>query len=321
VVEDAPPGAFGSSLTSLLRAAIRVAGLILILQAGPYLLTAQAHAPGADPVTSDPPRPDSANPASLAELEIESMGARMNGLFYLASGPGPHPVVILLHGFPGNERNLDLAQAIRRTGTNVLFFNYRGAWGSGGRFSFANSLDDVAAAVHFARSAESVRQYHSDPERVVLLGHSMGGWLAILGAAADSSIKCAGALDYWNVGSDGRLMRADKREDSLFTAYADWLTARGGPLRADSGRTLTSEIKEHAEDWDVDSSAKSLRTRPVLLISTTVNPYRATFTAALESAGARKVTAVNWKSDHSFSALRIKLARTVAEWLHRSCGL
>jgi uncharacterized protein len=321
VVEDAPPAAFGSSLTSLLRAAIRVAGLILILQAGPYLLTAQAHAPGADPVTSDPPRPDSANPASLAELEIESMGARMNGLFYLASGPGPHPVVILLHGFPGNERNLDLAQAIRRTGTNVLFFNYRGAWGSGGRFSFANSLDDVAAAVHFARSAESVRQYHSDPERVVLLGHSMGGWLAILGAAADSSIKCAGALDYWNVGSDGRLLRADKREDSLFTAYADWLTARGGPLRGDSGRTLTSEIKEHAEAWDVDNSAKTLRTRPVLLISTTVNPYRATFTAALESAGARKVTAVNWKSDHSFSALRIKLARTVVEWLHRSCGL
>jgi pimeloyl-ACP methyl ester carboxylesterase len=303
-----------------LRVAFRVAGLILILQAGPYRLTAQARAPGTDPVTSDPPRPDSANPASLAELEIESMGARMNGLFYLASGPGPHPVVVLLHGFPGNERNLDLAQAIRRAGINALFFSYRGAWGSGGRFSFANALEDVAAAVHFARSDESAQQYHSDPGRVALLGHSMGGWLAILGAAADSSIRCTGALDYWNVGSDGRLFRADKLEDSLFTAYVDWLTARGGPLQADGGRTLTSEIKEHAEAWDVDSSAKGLRSRPVLLISTTANPYRATFIAALESAGARKVTAVNWKSDHSFSALRIKLARTVVEWLHRSCG-
>ena len=304
-----------------LRAAIRVTGLVLMFQADPHVLVAQVRAPGTDPVTSDPPRPDSANPASSAELEIESMGARMNGLFYLASGSGPHPVVILLHGLPGNERNLDLAQAIRRAGGNVLFFSYRGAWGSGGRFSFANSLEDVAAAVHFVRSDESVQQYHSDPGRVVLLGHSMGGWLAILGAAADSGIKCTGALDYWNVGSDGRVLRADTREDSLLTAYVNWLIARGGPLQAESGRTLTAEIKEHAEAWDVDSSASALRSRPVLLISTTANPYHATLIAALDSAGARKVTAVTWKSDHSFSALRIKLARTVVQWLRRSCGL
>ena len=31
-------------------------------------------------------------------------------------GLGPHPVVIMLHGFPGNEKNLDLAQSIRRAG-------------------------------------------------------------------------------------------------------------------------------------------------------------------------------------------------------------
>ena len=47
--------------------------------------------------------------------------------------------VILLHGFPGNERNLDLAQAIRRSGWNAVFFHYRGAWGSGGVFSFEQS--------------------------------------------------------------------------------------------------------------------------------------------------------------------------------------
>ena len=304
-----------------LRGTFQAAGLMLLIQAAPCSSTAQARAPTTDPVTSDPSRSDSADPAGLAELEIESMGARMNGLFYLASGSGPHPTVVLLHGLPGNERNLDLAQAIRRAGINVLFFSYRGAWGSGGTFSFAHALEDVAAAVRFARSDESVRQYHTDPARVILLGHSMGGWLAILGAAADSSIKCTGALDFWNAGADGRLFRTDHREDSLFTAYADWLTAQGGPLRAESGRALTSEIEAHAEAWNVDSSARNLRTRPVLLISTTANPHRATFIAALHGAGARNVTAFTWNSDHPFSALRIKLARTVVGWLHRSCGL
>ncbi|MFD3266336.1 hypothetical protein [Phenylobacterium ferrooxidans] len=32
----------------------------------------------------------------------------------------------------GNEKNLDLAQAVRRAGWNAAAFNYRGSWGSPG---------------------------------------------------------------------------------------------------------------------------------------------------------------------------------------------
>src|SRR5437868_9944020 len=53
-------------------------------------------------------------PASMEEIAILNHGARINGFVYLSSGAGPHPVVIFLHGYPGNERNLDLAQAARR---------------------------------------------------------------------------------------------------------------------------------------------------------------------------------------------------------------
>ena len=71
----------------------------------------------------------------------------MNALLFVAGGKGPHPTVILMHGLPGNERNLDLAQAIRRAGWDVLTFTYRGAWGSPGDFSIANSMEDTAAAL------------------------------------------------------------------------------------------------------------------------------------------------------------------------------
>src|SRR6478609_9465849 len=82
----------------------------------------------------------SAQPASMDELAIPSHGSRMNGLVYLASGAGPHPVVVFLHGYPGNEKNLDLAQAVRRAGFDAVYFDYRGTWGSGGTFLFGHGL-------------------------------------------------------------------------------------------------------------------------------------------------------------------------------------
>ena len=58
----------------------------------------------------------------------------------LAAGKDKKETVLLLHGLPGNERNLDLAQELRRNGRNVIYFNYRGAWGSQGEFMFSNCL-------------------------------------------------------------------------------------------------------------------------------------------------------------------------------------
>jgi uncharacterized protein len=285
------------------------------------VLDAQTRPGPPDPVWSDPAEADSVNPPRMADVALESMGARMNGILYTASGHGRHPTVILLHGFPGSERNLDLAQAIRRAGINVLFFSYRGAWGSGGTFSFGNTLDDVAAAIRFVRSDATVREYRTDPRRVALLGHSMGGWLALMGAAIDSSVACAGALDIWNAGARGRLYRTDRRQDSVAIANADWLTTPGGPLRAEGGEVLVAELKDHANTWDVDRHAIQLKSRPLLLISSTSNPHHPTLTTALRRAGARQVTALTWNTDHAFSAQRIKLANTVIDWLRRGCRL
>src|SRR5688572_28502277 len=73
-----------------------------------------------DPVTMDPVARDTAYPAQIAELALESGGERLNAILYVAAGRGPHGVVVLLHGNPGNERNLHVAQAIRRAGYSVL---------------------------------------------------------------------------------------------------------------------------------------------------------------------------------------------------------
>jgi len=63
--------------------------------------------------------PGGTDRAEMQTMQIASHGALMNALVYVAAGAGPHPAVILLHGFPGNERNLDLAQDMRRAGWDV----------------------------------------------------------------------------------------------------------------------------------------------------------------------------------------------------------
>jgi uncharacterized protein len=283
---------------------------------------AQVSSRSADPVIADPIQVDTAFPPRAAELAFLSKGSRLNGFLYLAGGKGPHPTVILLHGFPGNERNGDLAQALRRSGINAFIFSYRGAWGSGGTFSLEHSLEDVASAIDFVRSDSSVRAFGIDPRRVSLVGHSMGGWLALMGtAAAGSSVACAAALDFWNVGADGERMRTSATPDTSLAAYAKWVTDPGGPLRAENGsQGLFAEMREHAADWNPESKAAMLAARPLLILSSTNVDAHNGLVRALEAAHAQQVTALLWKTDHGFSDRRIKLARTIVDWLHRRCG-
>jgi pimeloyl-ACP methyl ester carboxylesterase len=92
-------------------------------------------------ITADPAS-DRAYPAAMQSFQLPSHGALLNAFVYVAAGAEMHPTVILIHGFPGNERNLDLAQTIRRAGWNVLYFDYRGSWSSSGNFSFTHSIED-----------------------------------------------------------------------------------------------------------------------------------------------------------------------------------
>jgi pimeloyl-ACP methyl ester carboxylesterase len=281
--------------------------------------SAQVSRRSADPVTADAVRVDTAYPPRAAELAIRSQGSRLNVFLYVAGGEGPHPTVILLHGFPGNERNGDLAQAFRRAGMNALLFSYRGAWGNGGTFSFAHALEDVQSAIDFVRSDSSVAAFGVDPHRVILVGHSMGGWLALMGsAAAGSSVACTVALDFWNVGADGGRMKSEP--DTSLTAYVKWVTEPGAPLRADNGwQGLVAEMKEHADEWNPEQKAAALARRPALLIAADNVEAHSRLAAALQAAHARQVTALQWKTDHSFSGRRIHLARTIVEWLRRRC--
>lgn len=296
------------------RRAPHAAALLLALSAGP------ASAADADPAPSLQP------PAAMHEIAIPSAGARLNGLVYLAAGAGAHPVVLFLHGYPGNERNLDLAQAVRRAGFHAVYFDGRGSWGSGGVFTFAHALEDVAAALAWVRAPENVAKYRLDPARVALVGHSFGGWLA-LETAQHEPAACVAALAAWNVGWAAQRFPAHEDERAAALEYFRTTTSsNGGPIVAPA-EDLLHEMTEHANGWDYLTQASALKDRALFLASSRRDTpdedvaMHDRLAKAVRAAGGTRVTVVAYDDDHGFSSHRLDLAARLVAWLRDDCRL
>ncbi len=303
-----------------LRARLRIAASVGVLA-----LAACQSAPSTpdfDPVTMDAPRGDP--PAETLDLQFFSEGAHLNAFAHLASGPGAHPTVVLLHGFPGNERNLDLAQAMRRAGWNAIYFTYRGAWGSGGEFSFANALEDVGAVVAALREPAFAAKHRVDPERIVLIGHSMGGAAALLSAAKLPAVRCVASLAGANLGTFGALVNADaETRRALAATFQTWGEGRVANV---SGEAMVRDLIEHRDAYAAANHAAALARMPVLLVAgaddavTPPETHHAPLVAAIRAQGGGLLRDVILGGDHSFSDSRIALTRSVLDWLRDDCA-
>jgi pimeloyl-ACP methyl ester carboxylesterase len=268
-------------------------------------------------ITTDP-GPDKANPAAMETFQIPSHGAKLNALAYVAAGATPHPIVILLHGFPGNEKNLDLAQTLRRAGWDVLYFDYRGSWGSPGDFSFTHSIEDTHSAIAYVRDPANAKKLRADPSDIVLIGHSMGGFMALQAGANDTTVKAIVAISAADFDA-GRLksLSADK-QDAAVQRLAAGLAAEGmAPLAGCTPESLAREVVDNADRWDFLSLVPKLASRRMLVVTSDdgLAPVNDALVEALHRAGNTRVTAVHFATDHSYSDHRIALQQAVLQAL------
>lgn len=258
-------------------------------------------------IYTDPPA-DPAHPAGMEVLHIPTHGVAINGVIYTPSGPGPHPTIVICHGFPGNEKNLDLAQALRRAGWNAVTFNYRGAWGSPGSFRFSQNLEDADAVLAFLRNPANASKFGVDTKRIVLAGHSMGGWVTVLTAAHDHALAGAILISAADMGLMG-----ETEHDKLVALTGDNMEALAGC----TPESLAAELAQNAKAFQFANAVEGLKSVPLLVLSANdgLSPHTDALVQALEAKGDKNIKAIHAATDHGWSDHRIFLETSILEWL------
>ncbi len=265
----------------------------------------------------DPEGFDTDLPPLMIEVLIPSHGEMLTGTFYAAAGKGPHSTIVMLHAFPGYEKNLDLAQSLRRIGYNVLYFDYRGTWGGPANFSVASGYQDAASAVAFAVDPDNASELRIDPDNIIFLGHSYGAVAALDVGAKHPDVRCIISL----APEDMTLMVTTEEDQQGLARYTDNLRVVSGY----SGQKLVDDLLAHMNEWAMTTTVEDLGDKPYLLIGggldSNFDPNEvARVLAAGDAAGATAISAMVIEGgDHSFSAKRIELTLKVAAWLENDC--
>ncbi len=261
--------------------------------------------------------------ASTQQMVIPSHGSTLFGIFYLAAGPRPHPTAVLFHGFPGFEQNMDIAQLLRAHGWNVLAMHYRGSWGVKGGFSFEHAAEDADTQIRFVRDPVNARKYRIDRNRIIAIGHSMGGFMAASAAAHNKGVAGAVLISAWDIGRAASRFSASG-EGTGIEKLAKSLAEENNllPLSGTSGDALAHEIYDHRSALNLDNLAPAISPRPVFVITADdgLAASDQAFADALRKAGDTHVSERHWATDHSYSDERAELSEAVLEWSQKMAG-
>lgn len=252
---------------------------------------------------------DKSSPAGFAELFIPSANSLLAGFIYKANGPQKHPTLILLHGYPGNERNLDLAQVVRAHGWNVIYFDYRGSWGSQGQFSFTNCVEDVVNVAAFCKKYQDSLKI--DTSNMVLFGHSMGGWVCLKALQQLPGIKKGFALSTWDIYGDYKKVLSEKQ-----------LAAIGNGEPGDGYFVLNTPLKEifapvikNREYYSLANGAKALSGKQLIMLDE--HNHNKELVDALKAANHSYFEYGVWQTDHPFTNKRVALIKKVIAFLDK----
>lgn len=255
-------------------------------------------------------------PAALVPLAVPSGGERLIGCLYQAAGDGPAPTVLLLHGCPGYERHFDIAHALVRAGYHAAVVHYRGAWGSGGWFALHHVVEDAHAILdHLFSDAAALR---IDPARIVPIGHSMGGFAALMLGAERPEVPAMGGFAVFNFGVHMRLLKnvAGVRERTV--AHMEPLMP---PLRGMTAARLVQQMERLGPQWNLLDRTAALAAKPLLLIGATDDEtgpvlfHHRPLVQALEARRPARFTHLEIEAGHGFQGARLALTEAVIGWL------
>lgn len=256
-------------------------------------------------------------PTSVCRL-IPGERGNLFTLLYLPGGAGPHPTVLLAHGYPGCEQNMDLAQALRRVGFAVMTFHYSGSWGSDGEYALENCLEDAETVLTYLM--ENRDEWNLDEDRFFMVGHSMGAFVTAHMLARYEELRAGVLITPFDV---GRVYLEGRKDPVCRRNLMEVLYCGDGWLRGFSADKLLNELSLHAREYRLTALCPSLSRKPILCIGANrdedapVALHCYPLCEAMEKGGARQFFYEEFCTDHTLASRRIILCRDVAEFLLR----
>lgn len=182
----------------------------------------------------------------MEQCQFANAGQRIAASLHLPTRT-PAPGVVMCHGFTGHRIEahflfVKAARALCDAGLAVLRFDFRGSGESEGCFrdmTISAEIADALAALEFMRARPGVK-----PDRIAMLGLSLGGLVAACATARDGGVS---ALVLWSAVADlqGVLSErlAESREELDERGYVEH-----GPYEIGAGFVAElSEIEPCAE--------------------------------------------------------------------------
>jgi len=247
------------------------------------------------------------SPALFVGLQIPSESSILQGFMYKSNNSQKHPTLIMLHGYPGNERNLDLAQIVRAKGWNVIYFNYRGSWGNQGDFSFENCVNDVINVVDFCYKNSDKLQI--DSSNIALFGHSMGGWVGLKALQQLPNVKKGFMLSTWDIYGDFKDVKPEQNLDDLIKEWGLQTLVLNTPAKK-----LFKDAIENIDFYNLSNDGKLLADKNIVMLDEDKRNKGIALSIENENKSFFKYNV--WNTDHSFTNKRISLANLVLNFLN-----
>lgn len=172
------------------------------------------------------------------ETSFRSHGTKLAATLIEPAGPGPHPLVVFVHG---SERTSPMAGSypliLAAHGLSIFAYDKRGTGGSEGEYTqnFELLADDAAAAMAEARRVAAGRF-----NRIGYFGGSQGGWIAPL--AATRSNPDFVAVGFGLIGSPIEEDREQVLSEMRARGYGEPDLSEARQVAAATGRLVSSRF-------------------------------------------------------------------------------
>jgi len=192
---------------------------------------------------------------------------------------------------------------MRRAGYNVLYFNYRGAWGSKGMFGFQNAIDDAGAVLDYLHDSLNTVKLRIDTSKIAFIGHGIGAGIAMLAGIKDPRVKSVIGISVFNPYT---LLQGELAAGNLIGLKEYLITL--GMLNCDPN-TFLNDILSNINQYNIELQV-SKSVKPILVIDEHMNnTYLSKYNP--QKSFDYKI----WDTDHAFTNRRIALTKEIVNWL------